>query len=143
MDSLGMGTGLAALGFWIFVATLVAAGVWSGLRKRESQHETLRRIVESGQPLDEALTDKLLAVSGGAESKDLGRDLKVGSYTMFALAPGLALLGVFMGWGLAIELLYILLGVAALLLCLGIGFHFAANMVQKQYGDDSNGDSAA
>ena len=41
--------GLGALGFWLFLAAVVVAGIWFDARKRESDQETLRRIVESGQ----------------------------------------------------------------------------------------------
>ena len=143
MDILGTGAGLAALGFWVFIATIIAVSVWGKIRKRESQHETLRRIVESGQPIDDSLTDKLLAITGGAESKNLDRDLKVSAYIMLSLAPGMALMGWFMGVGLAEELLFIMLGVAALMVCLGVGFFVAANMVRRSYEDDNGGGSAA
>ena len=75
MQELTTGAGLAALGFWLFIGITVAVGVWGSIRRRDAQHETLRRAIESGQPIDENLTDKLLALSG--ESKDMERDLKV------------------------------------------------------------------
>ena len=40
--------GLGALGFWLFLAAVVVAGIWFDAKKRESQQETLRRVVESG-----------------------------------------------------------------------------------------------
>ena len=49
---IGIGIGLAALAFWGFIAVVVAVTVWDGIRKREAQHETLRRLIKSGQPLD-------------------------------------------------------------------------------------------
>jgi hypothetical protein len=50
----GIGGGLAALAFWGFVAAVVVGGMWYAIREREAQHETLRRIIESGQPVDQA-----------------------------------------------------------------------------------------
>ena len=44
---------LGALGFWIFIAAVVVAGIWGDTRKREIQQETLRRIVESGKRSEE------------------------------------------------------------------------------------------
>ena len=41
MESIGVGLG--ALGFWGFIAAVVVASYWDGIRKRESQHETIRR----------------------------------------------------------------------------------------------------
>ena len=94
MQDIGTGAGFAALGFWLFIATCVAAGIWDGIRKRDAQHETLRRAIESGQPMDKDLTDKLLSLTGG--SKDLDRDLKVGGLITLFVAPGLAIMGWFM-----------------------------------------------
>lgn len=131
MEQFGMGAGLAALGFWLFVAIMIAAGVWGTARKRESEHETLRRIVESGRPLDDEMTDRLLGVTGGAENKNLGRDLKVGGYIMLGLAPGLVAMGWIMGMALAEELFMILLGVAALVVCLAVGLLVAARFVNQ------------
>ncbi|MCB1684553.1 MAG: hypothetical protein R3E82_11315 [Pseudomonadales bacterium] len=88
----GLGAGLAALGFWLFIAAVVIAGLWDGIRKREAQHETLRRLMESGQPVDHALIDKIL----GGERKQIGRELKIGAMITLACAPGLALLGWFL-----------------------------------------------
>ena len=72
MEDMGIGAGLGALGFWLFIATVIAVGVWSSIRKRESQHETIRRAIESGQDIDPELADKLLTLTR-TESKELDR----------------------------------------------------------------------
>ncbi len=87
MEDFGTGAGLAALGFWLFVGLAVVAGAWDSVRKREAQHETLRRIVESGQTVDEHLADRLL--SNTTESKSLARDLRVGGLILGCIAPGM------------------------------------------------------
>ena len=43
MEGISVSEGLAALGFWTFIAAIIVAGIWDGIRKREAQHETLRR----------------------------------------------------------------------------------------------------
>jgi hypothetical protein len=133
METIGTGAGLAALGFWTFIAAAVAATYWDKIRKREAEHETLRRIIESGQPIDDELTDKLLSVTGG--SRELARDLKVSGLIVLFIAPGLALLG----WTLSKaldepELWQILLGVAGLVGLLSIGLLVAAWVAERQYG---------
>jgi len=133
MESIGTGAGFAALGFWMFIAAAVIASYWDNIRKREAQHETLRRVIESGQTIDDELTDKLLALTGG--SKDLARDLKVSGVIMVFIAPGLALLG----WVLAStlgepEILDILLGVAGLVGFISVGLLAAAYVAERQYG---------
>ncbi len=129
MDGITKGTGLAALGFWLFVAAMVVVGVWSGIRKRDAMHETLRRMIESGQPIDTDLANQLL--SGSNEKKDVEQDLKVGGWITLALAPGLAVFGWVLGTALTEELTYILGGVALLVLFISAGLFLAANGVRK------------
>jgi len=132
MEDMGLGAGLGALGFWLFVAAIVLGGIWDGARRRETQHETLRRMIESGQPLDQKLVDRLLGLD-----KRLDVDLKVAGLICLGLAPGLALLG----WliGLKSEGAFLpLLGTAALVTCIGGGLLIAAGYARRAYvtGDD-------
>jgi hypothetical protein len=60
MQSNALGAGLAALAFWGFIAEVVVAGIWYDIRKRDAAHETIRRLVESGQLLDDRVLDRLL-----------------------------------------------------------------------------------
>ena len=41
----GLAQGLSALAFWGFVAAVVVAGIWYGLRERQAQYETLSRMI--------------------------------------------------------------------------------------------------
>lgn len=141
MEELGTGAGLAALGFWLFVASVIAVGVWDNIRKRESQHETLRRVVESGQPIDEDLTDKLLSITSGVASKDLERDLNVSGLIVLGIAPGMFLMGWLMSMGLEEELLYIMSGVSLLMVCLAGGLMGAAYAVGRWFRDEDDAQS--
>lgn len=125
MENMGIGAGLGAIGFWFFVAAIIVAGIWSDIRKRESKHETIRRIIESGQPMDQTLMADLL---GG--NRHLNRDLRVSGLIVLYLAPGMALLGWFISLQEAKALLP-LIGVAALLGCLGIGLLVASKFVAR------------
>lgn len=130
MQGVTIGAGLAALGFWGFIAAVAVAAIWAENRKREARHETLRRMLESGQPIDQDLMDKLLAASGGSGSKRLARDLKIAGLIVSFVAPGLALFGWLLGiehggWTLPI------VGVAALVGCIGIGLLAAAMVLQR------------
>ena len=87
---------LLANGLMLFQSGLWRKGVsddkvWENIRKRDAQHETLRRLIESGQPIDPEVADRLLSATSG--NKDLSKDLRVASYIMFALVPGLLALG--------------------------------------------------
>ena len=123
--------GLAAFGFWMFIAAAAVAGIWDGVRKREAEHETLRRMIESGTQPSPEMIDKLLG-----HKKEPARDLKVaGLITMF-VAPGLAL----MGWLISFrseDAFFPLLGVALLVACVSIGLLTASKFLERANRDDA------
>lgn len=139
MQSFSLGAGLAALAFWGFIASVVVAGIWYDIRKRDAQHETVRRIVESGKPIDDALMDRLLSL-GGDKADRLDRTFKITAYILIPIAIGLALLGLIMGMQYPDTKLP-LLGVGALVACLGLGFMVAARIARRWYvsEDESTG----
>lgn len=136
MEHIGTGAGLGALGFWLFIASVIAAGVWYDIRRREAQHETLRRIVESGQPIDDAVLDKVLALTSG--NRDLARDLKISGLIMVFLAPGLVALGWLLSIAVEANLLLIMLGVAALVAFIAAGL-LIASRVARRWSDTPDG----
>ncbi len=123
--------GLAAFGFWMFIAAAAVAGIWDGVRKREAEHETLRRMIESGKEPDQAMIDKLLG-----HRKKPARDLKVGGIITLFVAPGLAILG----WAISFtaeEAFMPLLGVSLLVALVAIGLLTAARYLERADRDDS------
>jgi hypothetical protein len=133
MQSFTLGAGLAALAFWGFIASVVVAGIWYDIRKREAQHETVRRLVESGKPLDQELVGKLLSLTGNRESRP-DRDFKLVGVILLPAAVGLAILGMVLGMQIPQAQLP-LLGVAGLVACIGIGFLVSAGMASRWYGN--------
>jgi len=128
----GLGGGLAALAFWGFIASVVVAGIWSEVRKRDAQHETMRRIVESGQPLDDAVVDKIFQ-----GDKRIDRDLRTAGLIVIFVAPGLAVLGWFLGH--TSDAAYsALLGVSVLVAFVGVGLLVAAGTAKRSYLEDEN-----
>jgi nitrate/nitrite transporter NarK len=130
---MGNAAGLGALGFWLFLAAVVVAGIWFDAKKRESQQETLRRIIESGQRIDQTMVDKLLKAESGSSRTD--RELKVGGLITFSVAPGLLLLGYFLA-RLEPQLMDVMLGVALLVGLIGAGLFAAGKMSERWYNDD-------
>ncbi|MEJ2255985.1 MAG: DUF6249 domain-containing protein [Woeseiaceae bacterium] len=122
--------GLAAFGFWLFVAAAAVGGIWDGVRKRDAEHETLRRMIESGNEPDPALVDKLLG-----NQKKPERDLKVAGLIVLFVAPGLAIMGLLIGLQ-SKEAVMPLLGVAALVTCVGIGLLTAARYLERARSSD-------
>ena len=131
----GLGAGLGALAFWGFIAAIVVAGIWDGAKRRDTQHETLRRMIESGKPVDEALVDRLLGGSAVPKRPEVG--LRVGGIVILSIAAGLAILGLFVGT-IAPDARMPMLGAAALLACLGIGLFVAARYVSSTQEADAN-----
>lgn len=125
MDGSGLGAGLGALAFWGFLTACVGFGVWSGIRKREAEAEALLRLIESGQTVDQSALKQLLS-----ESDHLDRSLKAGGLVLLFTAPGLAILGWFVGrlaeW--APQPLY---GAAALVACVAVGLLVASKAVSR------------
>jgi hypothetical protein len=58
-----------AFGFWIFIASIIVAGIWAKSRGQAEKHETLRRIVEKTGTIDEAKLKELFSEPPGDESK--------------------------------------------------------------------------
>jgi hypothetical protein len=126
-------SGFATLGFWMFVAFLVVCNVWSNIRRRESQQETLRRIVESGQTIDAALIDKM--VGSVKRKSQAGRELKVAGIITLSVSPGLFLLGYFVSDGDP-ERLRAFIGISLLVGIVGIGIYIAGIMSARWHKQD-------
>ena len=129
--TLGIGAGLAALAFWGFVGIAVIAGVWDNIRKRDAQHETIRRLIESGQPLDHELMAKLSLVGNGSEMRQ-DQALHITGLWLLPVSVGLGVFGLILG-SYQPEALGPLLGVSALTACMGIGFLISAKIARRWY----------
>jgi hypothetical protein len=130
--------GLAGLGFWLFLAAVVVARIWFDARKRESQQETLRRVVESGQHLDVAVIDRMLGANGsraGGQVHRPDRELKVSGIIVMFVAPGLVILGWFMG-RFNDKIFELMIGVGFLVLIVGIGLYVAGKMTERWQRQD-------
>ena len=126
----GLGAGLAAVAFWGFIAAVVVGGIWYAIREKEAQHETLRRLIDSGKELDEETISRVFKDNSRPE-----RDLKIGGIITICASPGLALLGWFLG-EVSEEAYHALLGVAGLVACVGVGLLVAARFAEKAYAHD-------
>ena len=126
---------MAALAFWGFVAAVVVAGIWDGIRKREAQHETVRRLIESGEPIDQELIDKLLLLSDGGDKRH-DRDFQLAGLWILPIAVGLSIFGLILG-SQDSATQTTLLGVSALLAVIGIGCLVASKIAARWYPADS------
>ena len=130
----GLGFGIAAFAFWAFIAACVVSGIWYAIREKEAQHETLRRIIESGKEFDADVIEKVMSDGGKSET-----DLKVAGLITMSVAPGLALLGwVIQGASGNDQIFKILSGVGGLVFFIAMGLLFAARVVERSNARDSN-----
>ena len=128
-----MSMGVGVFGFWMFLAAVVVAGIWSDSRKRELQQETLRRVVESGQTLDLAMIDKM--TNSGAKHEKSDKELKVAGIIVMFAALGLVILG----WGLSKfreEMFTLMLGVAGMVGMVGIGLYVSGLLYEQWQNKD-------
>ena len=126
----GLGAGLAAFAFWGFIAAVVVGGIWYAAREKEAQHETLRRMIDSGRDLDEETISRVFKENGRPD-----RDLKIGGIIAASAAPGLAVLGWFLR-NVSEEAFYALSGVAGLVAFIAVGLLVAAKIAEKSYAND-------
>lgn len=126
----GLGAGLAAFAFWGFIAACVVGGIWYAVREKEAQHETLRRMIDSGKDLDEAAISRVFKENSRPE-----RDLKIGGIIAASAAPGLAVFGWFLR-NVSEEAFHALSGVAGLVAFVAVGLLVAAKVAEKSYAND-------
>lgn len=89
-------SGLVALAFWGFVGTCVVVMAWNNIRKRETKHETMRRLVESGATLDDDLLKKLDLLQQDAKEERYDRGFKITALWLYSVGAGLAVFGIFL-----------------------------------------------
>ena len=127
--------GMGALGFWLFIAAIVLGGIWDAARKRETQQETLRRVIESGSSVDQATVERILGSSGDPQSN--ARDLKVAATIVLYIAPGLAILGLCI-WFINQQALLPIIGTAILMAFIGLGLRAAARIAEGTDQQDAS-----
>ncbi len=135
MANIGLGAGLASMAFWGFVAVVTVAGIWDNIRKREASHETVRRMIESGKDFDQELMDKLLALRSGS-GKRMDQHFKITALWILPVAVGMVPFGLILG-SQAPAAKMPLLGVAALLGCMGVGFWVASKIVNEWHAPNT------
>ena len=124
---------IGAFGFWLFLAVVVGGAMWFDARKKESEQETLRRLVESGQTIDPAVVDKMLHKTSGDERKD--RDLTVAGIITLSVGIGLAVMGWFIGQ-FDPQAFKALLGVGTMVGIIGLGLLLAGVYFARAIQDD-------
>jgi len=127
---------IVAVAFWIFVAVAAVSGIVADVIKRRQVIDMLRSTVEKGQAVDPAVVEKMLnpALFGKLVESDKDRAidgpaLQLGGIITLAAGVGLAVFALFLShvWPAS---LYVLLGLGALTVCVGLGLVIAARMLR-------------
>ena len=125
-----------ALGFWMFVAALVVAGIWKEARQQAEKHETLRRLVEKTGTIDEARLKELFSAAPGEETRPGGgyRALRIIGTILMFLAPGLAIIFVTIGIMFGDRQAFAALAIAAATALVGLGVFFSSRFAEPPPG---------
>jgi len=129
MDTGGFAAGMGVAAFWLFIAAVSVAGIWSDQRNKQEKQRTIREMLARSGDLNQEAADRLLAMLEGdrrAEAQSTKDGLSIAYRILFGIAPGLLLLGLFVGEFMK------LVGVAALVACVGGGLMFAAQGIRVE-----------
>ncbi len=114
---------LVAIVFWLFVILVTIVPIVLHHRRRMETEKTIRMAIEKGASLDKETLDRLLGASVAEQSHDSPENTRRGGFITGAVGVGIFFFAVFTGGK-------ILIGVAALLVCIGAGI-FASAMFMK------------
>jgi hypothetical protein len=79
---------LVPISFFVMIFGICAAFAWGGVQSRRESNETLRRAIESGQPLNPETIEALLRKPGRSPDQDIR-----GGVTLSFLAVGFIVAG--------------------------------------------------
>jgi butyrate kinase len=87
--------------FWIFIAAVVVASIWSSARQKAEKHETLRRIVEKTGTIDEVKLKELFSEPSEESKPGYGYRVArvIGTITIFLGAGAATLVSIAVGLG--------------------------------------------
>jgi len=125
---------IVGVAFWVFLTITAVAGMRYELRKRQLAMESLRAAIERGQPLEPGIVEQLLALHrepGGDRAQELEPNLHLGGIITVAVGVGLALAALPIGLQFPVARLP-MLGVAALVVCIGAGLVIAARALRRR-----------
>jgi Domain of unknown function (DUF6249) len=116
---------LIAAMFWLFVILITIVPIFLYHRRRVETEKTIRMAIEKGATLDKETLDRLLGASAAEQSQDSPENTRRGGFITAAVGVGMYFFAVFTG-GKA------LIGVAAMLVCIGAGIFFSAKFMKPK-----------
>jgi len=124
---------IVGVAFWMFLAIVVAAGIWFAKVQNQEMQKTIRFAIEKGVQLDAALIDKLVP------TKTMNPEgFYIGGVISTAGGLGLSIFGYFIG-RLAPDYLFPIVGSGILVGLLGISLIICGMLVSRRKKADKNG----
>ena len=137
MYSIPLGSAIAVAAALLSVAGVFIAFILASQKKHQARLDLLRYAVERGATLDVELIDKIAwadAARTNAGPQRPGRGSRVAGILIVAYGAGFALFACFIG-AVDKSALIPMLGVAALFICLGVGFLIVSRMLRREAND--------
>jgi hypothetical protein len=137
MYSIPLGTAIAVAAALLAIAGMFIAFMLVAQKKHQARLDLLRYAVERGMALEVELIDK---IAGAATAKTNagprrpGRGSRVAGVLFVAYGVGFAIFACFIGT-ISNSALIPMLGVAALMICIGVGFLIVSRMLRKEAND--------
>ena len=119
--------------FWIFIASVVVAGIWYAYARNRETQKTIRLAIEKGMQLDAALIDKLVIRESGNPE-----DYYIGGFICIACGIGLPILGYFIG-RIAPEAFFPIAGAGVLVGLIGISLILCGKLIGRRIKAVNNG----
>ena len=134
--------------FWIFIAAVVVASIWSSARQKAEKHETLRRIVEKTGTIDEVKLKELFTESTEESKPGYGyRVARVIGTVTFFIGVGIAtFVSIAAGLGKLFEVTEMFhdrggwiagFAISAAITMLGVGIFFSSRFCEPPPGTRS------
>ena len=124
---------IIGVAFWIFVASVVVAGIWYAYARNRETQKTIRLAIEKGVQLDDAFVDKLVMRESGNPE-----DYYIGGLICLACAIGLPILGYFIG-RIAPEAFFPIVGAGVLVGLIGISLLLCGKLIDRRGKAVKNG----
>ena len=137
MHSIPLGTAIAVAAALLAVAGVCIALILSAQKRHQARLDLLRYAVERGMTLDVELIGKLTQAEGampggpGSWPRRPGRGARIAGVLTTAYGAGFAIFACLIG-STTRGALVPMLGVAALFLCMGVGFLIVARMLSRE-----------
>jgi hypothetical protein len=122
----GPNTAIIGAAFWIFIGSIVVAGIWYSYARNKQTQKTIRLAIEKGMKIDDVFIEKLFMKESGNPE-----DYYIGGIICIACAVGLPILGYFIG-KIAAEAFPPIAGAGALVGLIGISLIICGKLVARR-----------